>query len=647
MLRKILTTFIATLVATISAHASTDYYTLNNEMLVLDGIPEIPEQLADQLNRYQNARGAGFRAWSTDGESIYISTRFGDLRQLHRVDMPGGARHQLTFFNEPFSSALRHPHEDRFILSIDEGGGEFYQLFEWLPSDGSLRLLTDGESRNGSANYNRDGSLLAFSSTRRNGASRDLWLMEPAKPDEARMIKSVDDGSAWFISDWQTDDQQLLVGQYISSSLSRIHILDIETGETTPLEGTDTEGINLPFAFDAKENGFFFTTNRFGDFSQLAYHKLKDGTVTPVTQDLNWDIEGGDFSEDRTRGAFTLNEDGMNTLYLLNPETFEYRKVEGLPVGLIGGLEFSPDGKQLGLVLNNPQSSSDCYVLELGDTPLDYGKLTRWTYSEVGGLDTTQFSKAELIHYNSFDDREIPAFVYKPEGDGPFPVVISIHGGPEGQSQPYFSSTRQMLIDELNTVVITPNVRGSSGYGTEYINLDNGYQREDSVKDIGALLDWIDTQPDLDSSRVAVMGGSYGGYMVLACSVRYSNRLTAAIDVVGISNFVTFLENTQSYRRDLRRVEYGDERDPDMRAFLQSISPLNHTDKIGIPMLIVQGQNDPRVPVTEAEQMVAALRENGKECWYLLGKNEGHGFRRKENADIYNQVKFLFLQHFL
>jgi len=647
MIRKILLLCLLAGASVACSHAAESQYTLNNEMLVLDRIPEIPPTVVDRLNQYQNTRGAGFRGWSADGQSIYISTRFSDLRQLHRVNMPGGARHQLTFFKEPFSSALRHPSEDRFILSIDEGGGEFYQLFEWLPSDGSLRLLTDGESRNGSANFNRDGSLLAYSSTHRNGASRDLWIMDPKKPDEARMIFPVDDGTAWFIADWMEDDRHLLLGQYISSTESRIHLLDIETGETTPLEGMDSEGINLPFGFDATGDGFFFTTNRYGDFHQLAYHKLEDSNVTPITDQLPWDLEDGAFSQDRTRAAFTLNEDGMNTLYLLDPENFEYRKVEGLPVGLIGGLEFSPDGTRLGLVLNNPQSSSDCFVLELGEKPLEYGTLTRWTYSETGGLDPTAFAPAELIRYRSFDDLEVPAFIYKPEGEGPFPVIISIHGGPEGQSQPHFSSSRQLLIDQLNAVVIEPNVRGSSGYGSSYLQLDNGYLRENSVKDIGSLLDWIESQPDLDSSRVAVMGGSYGGYMVLACSVHYSDRLSAAIDVVGISNFVTFLENTQSYRRDLRRVEYGDERDPDMRAFLESISPLNHIGRIQIPMLIVQGQNDPRVPVTEAEQMVEALRKTDKECWYLLGKNEGHGFRRKENYDIYNQVKFLFLETFL
>ena len=305
------------------------------------------------------------------------------------------------------------------------------------------------------------------------------------------------------------------------------------------------------------------------------------------------------------------------------------------------------------MTINTSQSPSDTYVLELRNDPLEYGKLTRWTSSEVGGLDTSRFASAELIEYPTFDEvdgepRMIPAWLYKPQGaTGELPVVVSIHGGPEGQARPGFSSTYQMWMDTLGVAVLVPNVRGSAGYGKTYLGLDNGFKREDSVKDIGALLDWIETQPDLDQDRVAVFGGSYGGYMVLASSVHYSDRLRAAVNIVGISNFVTFLENTQDYRRDLRRVEYGDERDPAMRAHLEKISPLNNVNKIDVPMFVVQGENDPRVPVTEADQIVKALRENGKPVWYMNALNEGHGYRRKENRDIYQQATVLFFREHL
>jgi len=330
----------------------------------------------------------------------------------------------------------------------------------------------------------------------------------------------------------------------------------------------------------------------------------------------------------------------------------DYARVDNIPVGLIGSLEFSPDDTRLGMTLNTYSTPSDAFVLELGRQPLRYGSLTRWTFSEVGGLDTTQFVEPQLITYPTFDKvdgapRQIPAWVYKPAGKGPHPVVISIHGGPESQSRPAFSATYQMWLAELGTAVVVPNVRGSYGYGKTYVSLDNGFKREDSVRDIGALLDWIETQPDLDSDRVAVSGGSYGGYMVLASAVHFSDRLRAAVDIVGISSFVTFLENTQSYRRDRRRVEYGDEREPAMRAHLEKISPVNNVDRIDVPLFVVQGENDPRVPVTESIQMVNALREANRPVWYMNALNEGHGYRKKENRDIYQQATVVFLKEYL
>lgn len=414
------------------------------------------------------------------------------------------------------------------------------------------------------------------------------------------------------------------------------------------LQGSEADpSVNFFVGLNADESGYFFLTDQKSEFQQLAYQVFGDEGFEIITEKIPWDVDDFIMSQDKKRAAFTANEEGMTSLYLLDPATFEARKVDNLPIGVMGKLEFSPDGTSLAFSLRSARSSSDVHVLHTGTTPLHFGELTQWTSSEVGGLDTSTFATPELIRFPSFDDLEVPAFVYKPEGEGPFPVVIDIHGGPESQRRPVFSNTLQMQVGKLGAAVIWPNVRGSRGYGSEYMGLDNGYLRENSVKDIGALLDWIETQDDLDASRVAVTGGSYGGYMVLACAVHYSNRIAAVVDVVGISNFVTFLENTLDYRRDLRRAEYGDERDPRMRAFLESISPNRHVDKIDVPMLIVQGENDPRVPVSESDQMVKALRENGKTVWYLLGKNEGHGFYKKANLDVYNQVKFMFLKRFL
>jgi dipeptidyl aminopeptidase/acylaminoacyl peptidase len=252
-----------------------------------------------------------------------------------------------------------------------------------------------------------------------------------------------------------------------------------------------------------------------------------------------------------------------------------------------------------------------------------------------------------LVRWPTFDGRQISGFLYQPPAKftGKRPVIISIHGGPE--YRPGFLGRSNYFINELGVAMIMPNVRGSSGYGKSFLKLDNGMLREDSVKDIGALLDWIKTQPGLDADRVMVTGGSYGGYMTLAVATLYNDRIKASLDVVGISNFVSFLEKTESYRRDLRRVEYGDERDPKMREFLQSISPLNRATKITKPLFVVQGKNDPRVPLNEAEQIVATVKKNGSPVWYLMATDEGHGFAKKKNIDYQFYATIVFVQQHL
>ena len=634
--------------------ADVDRRTLNDGNLVLEDIPEIPVEVVVDLMRYQNIRAAGFRSFTADGNGIYVSTGFGDVDSLHRVDMPGGARNQITFYREPVSGVMRRPGSTELYFTRDAGGNEFAQIFELDPATGDANMLTDGESRNGAVVWDRRGSRIAYQSTRRNGRSNDVWVMDPTDPAEAEIALESNDGSWWGPAEFSASGSKLLLSNFISITDSRVHLLDLDSGEVVLLAGgADDRSYNEPVAFDDDADGIWLVTDRGGEFNQLAWQPATAGArAEVVTGDIPWSVSSATISHDRRRIAFVTNEDGMSRVYLLDTKSRKYRRVESIPTGLAFGIKFSPDDRRLGMTLNFTQTPSDAFVLDLGEEPLDYGELTRWTTSEVGGLNTSQFRTPTLVRYPTFDmqgerRREIPAWVYKPAGKGPFPVIISIHGGPEGQARPSFSATYQMWLDKLGVAVIQPNVRGSLGYGKTYLGLDNGYQREDSVKDIGALLDWIEMQPNLDANRVAVYGGSYGGYMVLASAVHFSDRLKAAVDIVGISNFVTFLENTQDYRRDLRRVEYGDERDPAMRAHLQKISPLNNVDKIRVPMFVVQGENDPRVPVTEAEQMVKALRELGQSVWYMNALNEGHGYRKRDNRDTYQQAMMLFFEEHL
>lgn len=612
--------------------------------LVMEDIPPIPEALVDRIGQYQNTRSAVFQDWLPDG-SMLISTRFADTSQVHRVRTPGASREQLTFYGERVFSASALPDGSGFLFLKDIGGSEFFQIFRHDFVDGRSSLLTDGKSRYSPPVWNKAGNAYAFTSTERNGRDFDIML---GTPDGQRRTVYQADGM-WIPFDFSPDDRQLVVARRVSINESHPFLLDLDSGELRELlPGVGPSAFeNLRFAIDGKS--LWFTSNLDGEFRTLRRLDLASGAVHVASADIQWDVRQFDLSRDGRWLAFVTNEDGISRLHLrdLRRGTREVA-LPAIPAGVIFGLRFSTDSGRLALGINSPRSPGDVYSVDLGRRP----QLSRWTRSEAGGLDTERFSDAELIRYPTFDSvdgepRSIPAFVYRPPGTGPFPVVVQIHGGPEAQAFPTFSAIRQFWIDQLGVAVIAPNVRGSAGYGRSYLDLDNGMLREDSVRDIGALLDWIEAQDDLDASRVAVYGGSYGGYMVLASLIHFADRLRAGVDVVGISNFVTFLENTQDYRRDARRVEYGDERDPEMRAFLERISPTSRAAEIRAPLLIAQGQNDPRVPASESEQMVATIREHGGSVWYFLALDEGHGFARKRNRDQFEAATALFLEKHL
>ncbi len=606
--------------------------------LFIDGVPEVPASVIAGLNRYQNTRSAGFLGWTEDG--VLISTRFGNTAQLHRVDTALGMRAQTTFFPEPVAGATVNPDPARngFVYRKDIGGSEFYQLFWHDNATGESTLLSDGKSRYSGVSFSPSGRLLGYSTTERNGVDWDLHIQYP---NGRRIVLQEGAGVGWSIDDWSADEGRVLVSRYISVNESRIYEIDVSTGERKRLLPEVTAAFGS--VRYGEGNSIYLTSDMNAEFMRLHRLDAETGEVTVLTDDTPWNIEGFAVSRNRERLAYVANEDGIGRLVALDLTSGAFTALPPVPRGILSGLRFHPDNTRLGFTLRHATAPADVFSIDF-DTRL----LTRWTRSELGGLDPQGLVEAELIRYPTFDGRWIPAFVYRPPGPGPHPVIVSIHGGPEGQARPYFSPTAQYYVNELGAAVVYPNVRGSRGYGKTWLTLDNGRLREDSVRDIGALLDWIAGTPDLDAGRVAVTGGSYGGYMVLAALVHYGDRLRAGIERVGISNFVTFLENTQPYRQDLRRVEYGDERDPAMRAFLESISPLNRVDEMTTPLLISQGLNDPRVPASESEQIVAALKKQGIPVWYVLAKDEGHGFRKKSNRDYLSAVTVLFLkQHLL
>ncbi|HEY0781571.1 MAG TPA: prolyl oligopeptidase family serine peptidase [Thermoanaerobaculia bacterium] len=624
------------------------------DSIVVQNVPAIPQSAIEGLAPYENIRAAALHRWHPTARRMLITTRFAESSQLHEVAMPLGQRTQLTFYRDPVpNGAYRPGHPDEILFTLNQGGAENFQFFLLDRTNGRSRRVTDGTHRYVTPRWSHSGQLLAYLNNARNGRDFDLYVADPSTAGSERKVAEL--SGSWEALDWSADDKRLLLHEQISANESYLHWVDVGEGKVHAITPRATAGAetvayeNGRWAKDGK--AVFTTTDQGSEFRRLVRLDVASGKIRVLSGKEPWDVEGFDVSDDGALVAYFVNHEGMSRLHVVRPATGAQIAVPKLPDGVAGGIEFRPHSHEIGFTMSSAESPSDVYSLDLASP-----KLVRWTASETGGLNPKSFAAAHLVRYPTFDQdehrktRTIPAFVYYPPADrfpGPRPVVLSIHGGPEGQARPAFQGGNSYLVNELGVVLVYPNVRGSSGYGKGYLKLDNGEKREDSVKDIGALLDWVKTQPALDASRVMVSGGSYGGYMTLATLTFYSDRLRCGFDTVGISNFVTFLKNTQEYRRDLRRVEYGDERDPKMREFLERISPANHADRIKVPLLVAAGANDPRVPVTESDQIVAAIKKNNVPVWYVVAKDEGHGYQKKSNTDYLRAAEIAFIREHL
>ena len=615
------------------------------ENLVVQGVPKIPTSLAEEVSRYTELRSARFASWHPGRREMLIGTRFANTVQVHAVRMPGGARTQLTFYADPARDPLYEPQGgDFFVFTKDRGGDEFFQIYRYDFRDGRITLVTDGKSRNTGPVWSNGGKWLAYGSTRRTGNDVDLYVVDPREPKTDRRLAELS-GGGWSVNDWSPDDAKLLATESISANETYLWIFDVATGQktlVTPKGGKEKVSYgSAVFRRDGK--ALYVTTDRGSEFQRLGALDRATGKLTFLTPDTA-DVDEFDLSRDGGTIAYVTNEKGVGVLHLLDTASGKEKPAPKLPVGVISGVRWHPDGTVIGFSLESARSSLDAYSLEVAT-----GRLDRWTSSETGGLNASAFAEPELVSWRSFDGREITGFLYRPPArfSGKRPVLVEIHGGPEGQSRPGFRGTSNYFINELGVALLLPNIRGSTGQGKTYLASDNGLLREGAYKDIGALLDWIGTRPELDAARVLVAGGSYGGHMTLAVSYLYADRIRCSVDVVGISNLVSFLEHTSGYRRDLRRVEYGDERDPKIRAFLERTAPLTNAEKIRKPLFVVQGANDPRVPRSESEQMVERIRKVGTRVWYLMAKDEGHGFAKKSNRDFQLQATVLFMRKFL
>jgi dipeptidyl aminopeptidase/acylaminoacyl peptidase len=608
--------------------------------LTAEQMPPVPLELAARVRPYLESRGAGFAGWDPNTRAVLINTRFANVSQLHRVAMPMGARTQISFEAEPVSGSYAPTKGDVLLVAKDRGGDEYYQLHAL--KDGRLTLLTDGKSRNEPNAWSKDGELVAFSSTRRNGVDSDLYVMDPRNPASARIVHE-SKGGGWALVAFAPGNARAYVADYKSVQDVDLYTLDFATGAMTAIGDPKAEiaysGLEI-----APDGTLWVTSDQGSDFQRLGRLDPASGAFTPVSKE-QWDVDSFDISDDGKTIVYEVNEAGSDRMRILDVASGKVTKVDALPAGQIGGIEIAPWG-EIGFSFNSAKSAADVWSLDPKTM-----QITRWTQSETGGLDPSVNVEPRIVTTKSFDGLEVSGLLYLPDPakfPGKRPLIVDIHGGPEGQSTAGFMGADNYLLNELGVGVFLPNVRGSTGYGKTFVSLDNGpFKREDSVKDMAALIDAVRKDAAVDPAKVGLTGGSYGGYMCYAAAVQLKDKLTATQCTVAISNFVSFLENTNPYRQDLRRVEYGDERVPEQSAKLTEISPLTRVGEITKPMFVITGANDPRVPKSEADQMVAAIRANGGEAWHLVAADEGHGFRKKVNSEYAFLAQLVFWEKHL
>jgi dipeptidyl aminopeptidase/acylaminoacyl peptidase len=614
--------------------------------LIFDDVPEAPADLAEKLDGYLSARQATPLGWSPKGQ-LLIATRFGSVDQLHVVEKPEGARRQITFLQEPIAEAAFSPDpvHGGYLFMKDVGGNENAQLFYQRMGDPAARLLTDGKSVNGAPVWSNSGREIAFFSTARDGASYDIDIVEPEAGTLPHLAVTGDDGGAWYPLDWSPDDRKLLVLKYVSIGECYLYVVDLSTGQKREVDPAPAKVGIAGAKFSRDGQGVFLISDRDAEFGKLRYVNLFTAQRSVFADQIPWDIEELAVSRDGRYLAYVSNEGGSSKLAMVDLVAHQDLALPALPgPGLIDHLRFDAEGKRLAFGYASSVLPRDAYVLDMAGKHLE-----AWTRSEPGPVDTAKFVAPRLTQFPTFDRqdgrvREVPVFVYEPARPGPHPVLIMLHGGPESQFRPGFDPWIQYAVNELGVAVVAPNLRGSAGYGKSYLALDNGMLRDDVVKDLGALIVWVDTQSAFDAKRVVVAGDSYGGYLALAGLVNFGDRLRGGVDLAGMSDFISFLSTTAPYRQNVRRMEYGDERDPDVRAYLRRISPLTNADRISRPLLVVHGKNDSRVPLSESEQLVNRLRGRGGEVWYLQATDEGHGFVKQQNRDAYYRTFALFLK---
>ena len=585
--------------------------------------------MAYEFARYLKVRGAWGASWSPNSMRISFLTEITGVPQVWEVAAEGHSwPEQLTFYEERISGAFYSPKENRLLFSMDAGGNERSQLF--LLEDGVVKDLTGApDAIHYPGGFSHDGRCIAYTATRRNGTDFDVFVQE-LQEGEPETVWEV--SGYHTVADWTPDGRALIVSRHHSNVNNDLYRVDLETGDATLLTGHEGDARFSGANVTPDGGSLYLATDRDGEFLRLARLDLATLDLEYLTPD-DRDVESVELSRDGRYLVAARNVDGYSDVLLFNGRGRRMPDPR-IPEGIVGGFEFSPDSGRLAFTLTAPERNPDVWVVDLPDS--DARRLTR---SSTAGIPSRSFLGPRVVRYTSFDGREIPALYYEPETKNA-PVIVNIHGGPESQSRPVFAPVTQYLLGR-GFAVFFPNVRGSTGYGKAYTHLDDVGLRMDSVEDLAYAAHWL---RERGHGSVAVMGGSYGGFMVLAALTEYPELWTAGVDIVGIANLVTFLENTGSYRRSLREPEYGSlEKDRDL---LESISPIHKAGDITAPLMVVHGKNDPRVPVGEAEQIVERVRSNGGEVEYLLYEDEGHGLAKLKNRlDAYPKITAFLDRH--
>ena len=584
-----------------------------------------------EFARYLKIRAAHGATWSPDSRRVAFLTDITGVTQAWELPVEGGWPEQLTFHEERVSGVHYSPTENKLLYSMDTGGNERSQLF-LLGGGEEWDLTRVPEAIHYFGGFSPDGERIAYTATRRNGTDFDVFVQDLPDGEPETVWETP---GYHTVSGWAPNASFLVVSRHHSNLNNDLYRLDVTSGEATLLTPHEGEARFGGARVTSNGESIFLATDRDGDFLRLARLDLSTLEIEHLTPD-DWDVEEVEISEDGRWLAVGRNFEGYSDFMLFSGKG---RRVPGpeMPEGIVGGFEFSPDGERIAFTLTGPNRNPDVWVVDLPD-----GEARRLTRSSTAGIPPRTFRRPRVVRYPTFDGREIPAFFYEPETSPEnAPVVVNVHGGPESQSRPLFAPVTQYLLGR-GYAVFAPNVRGSTGYGKAYTHLDDVYLRMDSVKDLAYAAEWL---RDRGHERVAVMGGSYGGFMVLAALTEYPELWTAGVDIVGIANIVTFLENTGSYRRALREPEYGSlERD---REFLEFISPLHKAEEITAPLMVIHGKNDPRVPVGEAEQIVEKVKKNGGAVEYLLYEDEGHGLAKLKNRlDAYPKIAAFLDEHF-